>query len=310
MQYSLFQSHPLHTLTALRRGGSKYGISPHKPVLLLSLIDLIETLSLQENRFPIGPPLFERFRYNWKLLVDTGHKPDISQPLHYLKNDGLWKLIQKDGELRQRQIRSQRQLQLQISHGQLSDPLFGVLQSSHNRQLARMILLDTYFPETKERYLNQYALPSLFSEIEQEVWKERPPRYRKKQEWKETEGFVRDWKFREGINRIYGGACAVSSWKVETPFTMIDACHIEDHALSGINHLSNGIALCPNLHRAFDNGLLLITDDYRVRISSGLEENDSPYQLQQFHEKKILLPENRAYWPDPDRLKWRRERWR
>jgi len=31
----------------------------------------------------------------------------------------------------------------------------------------------------------------------------------------------------------------------------------------------NGLALCPNLHRAFDRGLIAISDDYRVVVSEG-----------------------------------------
>ena len=38
--------------------------------------------------------------------------------------------------------------------------------------------------------------------------------------------------------------------------------------------ISNGISLSPNLHRAFDRGLITINADYVVRISPVIKENE------------------------------------
>jgi putative restriction endonuclease len=51
--------------------------------------------------------------------------------------------------------------------------------------------------------------------------------------------------------------------------TMVDACHIVPFSISYDDTITNGLALCPNLHRAFDRGLIAISDDYRVVVSEG-----------------------------------------
>jgi predicted restriction endonuclease len=40
---------------------------------------------------------------------------------------------------------------------------------------------------------------------------------------------------------------------------MVDACHIVPIGRHGSDHVTNGLSLCPNLHRAFDRGLLSVT---------------------------------------------------
>jgi putative restriction endonuclease len=39
---------------------------------------------------------------------------------------------------------------------------------------------------------------------------------------------------------------------------MVDACHIVPFYKTYNNHPTNGIALCPNLHRAFDKGAIAV----------------------------------------------------
>lgn len=43
--------------------------------------------------------------------------------------------------------------------------------------------------------------------------------------------------------------------------------------------VSNGIALCPNLQRALDRGVIGIDDNYRVMVSDSFKEEDSSYSI-------------------------------
>jgi putative restriction endonuclease len=45
-----------------------HGIAPHKPILLLSVIQLIDSNNLQENRIYLEKELTERFQENWHYL--------------------------------------------------------------------------------------------------------------------------------------------------------------------------------------------------------------------------------------------------
>jgi len=73
--------------------------------------------------------------------------------------------------------------------------------------------------------------------------------------------------------------------------------------------LNNGIALCPNLHRVFDRGLISISDDYRVLVSNSFSEySDTPYSIKQFQNKQIILPDEEKYFPSIDNFRKHRER--
>jgi putative restriction endonuclease len=61
---------------------------------------------------------------------------------------------------------------------------------------------------------------------------------------------------------------AITDLKIHfsTSVSMVDACHIVLFAETHDDTISNGIALSPTIHRAFDRGLLSISDDYRVLV--------------------------------------------
>lgn len=83
---------------------------------------------------------------------------------------------------------------------------------------------------------------------------------------------------------------------------MIDACHIIPFSESYDDTIKNGIALCPNLHRAFDRGLISIDDNYKVIVSKKFIESKSSYLLRQFEGKMILLPTEKKFHPSIENL--------
>ena len=85
---------------------------------------------------------------------------------------------------------------------------------------------------------------------------------------------------------------------------MIDACHIYPFSLSGDDTVTNGIALSPTMHRAFDRGLLTINSNFLVRVSPSIQEEESRFTLSQFEGKQIILPEKEKYYPSQESLSW------
>lgn len=77
----------INAFNRLKRGVTKYGLAPHKPVLLLTLVELIDKGLVPENRFEINVDLVGLFQENWRLLVNTTHQPDFIQPFYYLQSD-------------------------------------------------------------------------------------------------------------------------------------------------------------------------------------------------------------------------------
>ena len=64
---------------------------------------------------------------------------------------------------------------------------------------------------------------------------------------------------------------------------MIDGCHIKPWSICHDDTATKGIALCPNLQQAIDQGLITIDEDYRLVVSRHyIEPNSSPYSISQF----------------------------
>jgi putative restriction endonuclease len=81
--------------------------------------------------------------------------------------------------------------------------------------------------------------------------------------------------------------------------SLIDACHIVPFSQSHDDTISNGISLCPTLHRAFDRGLIAIDPDhFTVLVSKRLSEPvESVYSILQFAGNSIQLPTEAKYRP-------------
>ena len=75
--------------TKLKQGGTPYGKAPHKPVFLLTLLELIDKQFITMNQVTLTPELVATFKENFALLVKTAHKDDFIQPFYYLQSDGF-----------------------------------------------------------------------------------------------------------------------------------------------------------------------------------------------------------------------------
>ena len=53
------------------------GAAPHKPVLLISVMELIEQGKMRLKQVPLSPELISTFLKYWRSLVRTDHRSDI-----------------------------------------------------------------------------------------------------------------------------------------------------------------------------------------------------------------------------------------
>ncbi|MCH7884499.1 MAG: HNH endonuclease [Planctomycetes bacterium] len=108
--------------------------------------------------------------------------------------------------------------------------------------------------------------------------------------------------FREQVLNGYGHRCAVTRMQLR----LVDAAHILPVAVPGsADHIINGPALSPTYHRAFDNGLIYLTESHAMRINPEKEAKLATLNLEDGIEAfkkslgKIHLPADRRQWPDP-----------
>jgi len=165
-------------ITSLRRGNTVYGAAPHKPILLLAVMESFEFGEITDNWIEINAALLTRFYDLWKLLVKTGNTPNFSLPFYHLSHEkgGFWQLI------------------------------------------------------------------------------------------------------------------------------------IVPFAQTAYDTIRNGIALSPTFHRAFDNGLIAIDDEYRLLVHPKLKDYNPAAGIRQYENKTILLPKEEQFYPSLKRLAEHRAR--
>lgn len=107
--------------------------------------------------------------------------------------------------------------------------------------------------------------------------------------------------FRDMILSAYGYRCCITGIANSE---LLVASHISPWAHDEKNRMNPRNGLCLNvLHdRAFDRGLLTLTEEYTILVSKEVRHS----MLVQFSEQKIELPSR--FLPDKDLLKQHRER--
>lgn len=117
-------------------------------------------------------------------------------------------------------------------------------------------------------------------------------------------------RFKFAVMRAYRSRCAVC--ELAEP-ALVQAAHIiRDTDPDGIAAVTNGLALCPLHHLAYDRDLLGIDADSVVHIAPRLLETGPSPMLgsgfRVFHGRRLIVPTRRAHRPDPHRLERRFER--
>jgi putative restriction endonuclease len=295
----------------LRQGITKYGKAPHKPILLITLIELFEKEGIEENKIYISPELVGMFKENFSLLVKTGHKADFFLPFYYLSGEGFWNLKTNAGPNLKVYISSFKSLNEVVAYGCLSEDLFLLLLNSENRKILKTVLLDYYFSESKVDYLKAKQGSGYIQNLEKYLLNESTVSYSlTSKEADEEEQFIRGGLFKKLVPQVYNHTCCISGMRLVSNhgFSMVDACHIVPFSISKDDKVTNGLALCPNLHRAFDRGLITIDATLKVLISDTIaEEPGNIYALRNLEGKILNLPFGKIHYPSTNNLSWHRQ---
>jgi len=307
----------VHAFKKLRLDRSHHGgPAPHKPILLLSVCQAFEQGLYTSQRIYLNPELVALFKVNWTLLVTTQHDCRITYPFFYMKSEGFWRLVTYPGYSNfitsNTVIKGFNQLKNIVDYAEVDNELFLLLMDPANNKILQQFLLDQYFPTTKNNVVRyEVEQGKLFDELEGKILHEDAVQYKAEisellRQDDEEEVYLRGSMFKREIPKIYNNSCCISGMSIITTanISMLDACHIVPFSESYDDTITNGIALCPNLHRAFDRLLIGIDDDYRVIVSKAFREVDSDYGIMKFEGKQILLPQERKYWPGLEKLEW------
>jgi len=272
--------------------------APHKPLLLLVVLELAEQGLLPKELLPLTPELAYRFCNYWDIVAHRRTQPpDVRFPFHHLKSDGVWSPLDKEG-----QPSLDRRL---TRYGRMSADFVVLTEDPVAREQARRVLIAKYF-QPQER-VALYSLVGLPIPSDDQI--ARDAQFKSDDE-PSKQG--REARFRINIVAAYNYTCALTQYRLTTiaGASIVDAAHIHQFADSRNNNPRNGLALCKNAHWLFDNGLWTLSNDYRVITAEGHFDEAGPDHalLRKFHGQKILLPANAALWPNPIHIAWHRSK--
>ena len=293
------------------------GVAPHKPILLLTVLDLFEKGLIARNEIYLSPELTANFLKFWHQFVASDHHSNIALPFFHLTGDKFWHLMPNPGFEATIQakvkIRTLPALRSAVKYAYLDGELLALLQNPQSRQELTRILIQAWFPGQEGEITESFKYDE-FEAIQQSLFDSGGATYNVDELRDEDRVFVRNAAFRRNVVKLYGQRCAFCRMRVVSwdGLNMVDGAHIKPFAEFHSDLFVNGLALCKNHHWAFDHGWFGVDDDYRILIPWDRFEEEPALgsrSMEEFREERIKLPRDKEFWPETDSLKWHRERW-
>lgn len=303
----------LHEIKNLRIDRA-HGNAPHQPVLLLAIIELIEQGQITENKVIPSPGLMETFLKYWTKVTDR--KPNLALPFFHLKKRSFWHLQPNPGYENAlevvTQIKTFNNLRKIVAYASFDDKLFDLFLKIEDREVLRQTLIDTYLADFKQEILSLIFEEQQIDEYSQHLLQYAEHKFSiELAEPIEKEKRIRQPGFRRAIMRIYDYTCAVCRLQILTldGETVTEAAHIVPFNETNNDDVRNGISLCKLHHWAFDKYLISVDESYNVIVSELMTERGSTeWMLKTLYGKAILLPTQKALYPDQSALGWHREK--
>jgi putative restriction endonuclease len=290
--------------------------APHKPFLLLSIMDLIAQGSITQNFIEPSFELLDTFNTYWNNIMPLGSKTSMAYPFPRLKTDGFWHLKPNPGYENQINIdfSSMTRLREVCAGARMDDELFQFMCNPETREQLRAVLIKTYFAsEIQSKVAGQGQVNFAAYEYSKELLKvaETKADFESDKEESEQKKKVRDQGFRKAIITLYSHRCALCGIRMITPegHTIVDAAHVKPWKDSFDDRPTNGMALCKLCHWSFDKGLMSVSKKYEVLVSKRIMvEQNFPGHILTLTDRPIFTPEKESFWPTQDNLYWHRNK--
>lgn len=139
--------------------------APHKAVLLLAIIDLVEERNILSPRIHLSEELIDRFNIVWHRYLGTStiFTPDVTKPFFHMQYESFWGLVNKKEVLKMKvtedsswiyankqkkelptgsySVKAMRQA---FEYAEIDARLFILLQNADARAMLRVILINKY----------------------------------------------------------------------------------------------------------------------------------------------------------------------
>ena len=317
--------HTLQDYIPRLQGLQKSKQTPHKPFLLLIVMEMLESGELSENRIP-----FEEIKKKKPFFADlisafnkgnrTKWLSSLHNPFFHLKTNGFWHL--KPLELQSRPTTpTDACLRRVNATAKLDERLFLLFVVPEYREILRQMLICTYFSNIRHeiehiiaehRALSRNHIARDIEGYSRQLIQaaQHPFSMERDVASVQTETPVRSAGFRRAIMQIYEHTCAVCELNIRalSGESVTDAAHIIPFSVSYNDDIRNGISLCKSHHWAFDTGLISVNEAYEVIVSPSMnEQGPTALILTELRNRPIWLPNEPEHRPAQDALTWHRE---
>ena len=313
----------LHRFSNLRtdKGRNRYPAvtlhrAPHKPFLLLSVMDLITQGVVTENFIEPSFELVDTFNLYWSRIVPPGAKTSMAYPFPRLKTDGFWHLIPNPGNENRinMDFSSMTKLREVCAGARMDEELFQLMCNPETREQLRVALIKTYFADDLHPVLfEQGVINYKANEYSKLLLKvaEKTDSFGKGVNKTEQKEKIRDQGFRKAIINLYNHRCALCGIRMLTPegHTVVEAAHVIPWSQCQDDSPTNGMALCRLCHWSFDEGLMSVGNKYEVLVSKRVRiEQNILGHIMTLIDRPIFKPDPETFWPGKDNIKWHRDR--
>ena len=282
--------------------------APHKPFLLLSIMDLIAQGQITENFIEPSFELVDTWNGYWQAVVPIGRPSSMAYPFPRLQSDGFWhRIANPDYDTNvDYNVSSMAKLREIYAGARMDDDLFALLRDPAARELLRSVLIHTYFSSEIQPLLEEQAFINLtaFTYAKEVIAGIKESMVSFAQGPTEIQR-VRDQGFRRAIVSLYDHRCALCGIRMRTPegHTVVEAAHIVPWSESYDDMPTNGLCLCRLCHWSFDEGLMSVGGQYEVLVSDRVRiDSNIPGHILTLVDRLIFKPENERFWPGQDNL--------
>lgn len=121
--------------------------APHKALLLLLVIDLVECGLITDFRIPLSDILEKQFKHNTTRLLGESilFQPKISYPYYHMRSEPFWQLVSPTGgQVQNISNYSMGNLRKHIAYARIDEELFELLKNPNVRAKLRVVLISAY----------------------------------------------------------------------------------------------------------------------------------------------------------------------
>lgn len=135
-----------------------HGVAPHKPLLLLSVIEMISHKEIQKNEIYLSNELIQKFLKYWSYLGSELHNPDISRPYFHMRSGRFWHLMANPDYEKvissKVKLKTFLEVKRSIQYAYLDEDLFDLLNINKYRECLLSVLVGQWFPGRLDEVLS------------------------------------------------------------------------------------------------------------------------------------------------------------